>query len=73
MWLMDWSWQRCFFLAEEVDPPLKNPPEMVLIVLRSGGIRRGYISAGKLWVMASLLGGASVVARITGGISVIGS
>jgi len=37
MWLMEWSWRRCFFLAEEVDPPLAMPPEMVLIVSRSGG------------------------------------
>jgi len=37
MWLMDWSWQRCSFLAEEVDPPLAKLPEMVLIVSRSGG------------------------------------
>ena len=26
-------WQRCLFLAEEVDPPLAKPPEMVLMVL----------------------------------------
>jgi len=37
MWLMDWRWRRCFFLAEEVDPPLAKPSEMVLMVLRSGG------------------------------------
>jgi len=37
MWLMDWIWRRCFFLAEEVDPPLAKPPEMVLIVPRRGG------------------------------------
>jgi len=37
MWLMDWSWQRCFFMAEEVDPSLAKSPEIVLMVLRSGG------------------------------------
>jgi len=37
MWLMDWSWQSCFFLAKEVDLPLAKPLEMVLIVSRSGG------------------------------------
>jgi len=37
MWLMDWSWRKCFFLAEEVYPPLAKPPKMVLIVSRSGG------------------------------------
>ena len=31
-------WQRCFFLAEEVDPPLAKPPEMVLIVPRRRGL-----------------------------------
>jgi len=37
MWLMDWIWHRCFFLAEEVDPSLAKPPEMVLIVPRKEG------------------------------------
>jgi len=37
MWLMDWIWQRCLFLADEVDPPLAKLPEMVLIVPRRGG------------------------------------
>ena len=37
IWLMDWIWWRCFFLVEEVDPPLAKPPEMVLIVPRRGG------------------------------------
>jgi len=37
MWLMDWRWRRCFFLAEEVDPPLAKPPEMVLMVSCSRG------------------------------------
>jgi len=37
MWLMDWRWQRCFFLADEVDPTLAKPPKMVLMVPRSGG------------------------------------
>jgi len=37
MWLIDWIWQRCLFLAEEVEPPLVKPPEMVLIVPRRGG------------------------------------
>ena len=30
-------WRRCLLLAEEVDPPLAKPPEMVLIVLRRRG------------------------------------
>jgi len=40
MWLMDWIWQRCLFLADDVDPPLAKPPEMVLIVSRRGGSAR---------------------------------
>jgi len=38
MWLMDWIWRRCFFLPEEVDPPLAKPLEMVLIVPRRGAL-----------------------------------
>jgi len=38
MWLIDWIWQRCLFLADEVEPPLVKPPEMVLIVPRRGGL-----------------------------------
>jgi len=34
---MDWIWWRCFFLAEEVDPPLAKPLEMVLIVPHRDG------------------------------------
>ena len=37
MWLMDYSWRRCFFLVEELDPLLAKSPKMVLIVPRSGG------------------------------------
>jgi len=37
MWLMDCIWRRCLFLAEEVEPPLAKPPEMVLMVPRKGG------------------------------------
>jgi len=37
MWLMDEICWRCLFLADEVDPPLAKPPEMVLIVPRRGG------------------------------------
>jgi len=40
MWLMGCIWQRCLFLAEEVDPPLEKPPEMVLMVPRWGGSAR---------------------------------
>jgi len=40
MWLIDWSWRRCFFLSEEVDPPLAKALEMVLIVPRSWGSNR---------------------------------
>jgi len=38
MWLMDWIWRRCLFLADELDPPLAKPLEMVLIVSRRGGL-----------------------------------
>jgi len=44
--LIDWIWQRCLFLAEEVDPPLAKPPEMALMVPRRGG------SAGVMSVRA---------------------
>ena len=37
MWLIDCMWRRCLFLADEVEPPLAKPPEMVLIVPRKGG------------------------------------
>jgi len=37
MWLMDYRWWRCFFLDDEVDPPLAKPPKMVLMVSGSGG------------------------------------
>ena len=40
MWLIDWIWQRCLFLADEVEPPLVKPPEMVLIVSCRGGSGR---------------------------------
>jgi len=40
MWLMDCIWRRCLFLAEEVEPPLANSPEMVLMVPRKGGSAR---------------------------------
>jgi len=40
IWLMDCIWQRCLFLAEEVEPPLVKPPEMVLMVPRKGGSAR---------------------------------
>jgi len=29
--------RRCFFLADEVEPPLVKSPEIVLIVPRRGG------------------------------------
>jgi len=32
MWLMDWMLRRCFFLVDEVEPPLAKPPKIVLIV-----------------------------------------
>jgi len=38
MWLMDCIWRRCLFLAEEVEPSLAKPPEMVLMVPRKGGL-----------------------------------
>jgi len=38
MWLMDCKWRKCFFLADEVEPPLAKPPEMVLMVPRKGGL-----------------------------------
>jgi len=34
---MDWILRRCFFRADEVEPPLAKPLEIVLIVLRKGG------------------------------------
>jgi len=37
IWWIDWIWRRCLFLADEVEPPLAKPPEMVLIVPRRGG------------------------------------
>jgi len=37
MWLMDCIRRRCLFLAEEVEPPLAKPPEMVLMVPRKEG------------------------------------
>jgi len=46
MWLMDCIWRRYLFLAEEVEPPLAKPPEMVLMVPRKGG------SAGVMSVRA---------------------
>jgi len=46
IWLMDCIWRRCLFLAEEVEPPLAKPPEMVLMVPRKGG------SAGVMSVRA---------------------
>ena len=52
----DWIWRRCFFLAEEVDPPLAKSPEMVLIVPRRGGsvgvtsVRAGWGSWLVDWV-----------------------
>jgi len=48
MWLIDCIWRRCLFLAEEVEPPLAKPPEIVLMVTRKGGstgvmsVRVGY-------------------------------
>jgi len=45
---MDCRWRRCFFLADEVDPPLAKPPERVLMVPRSGG-SVGAISARAGW------------------------
>jgi len=48
IWLMDCIWRRCLFLADEVDPPLAKPPEMVLIVPRSGG-SVGVISVRAGW------------------------
>jgi len=56
MWLMDWSWRRCFFRDEEVDPPLAKLLEMMLIMPRSGGsvratsVRTGWGSWLVGWV-----------------------
>ena len=60
----DWTALRCFFLEEDDLPPSANPPDMVLIVPRRGGlssVRLGCGCAGALcfvcWVLAgSLLG-----------------
>ena len=40
MWLMDCIWRRCLFLAEEVEPSLAKPSEMVLMVPRKEGSAR---------------------------------
>jgi len=68
MWLMDCIRRRCLFLAEEVEPPLAKPPEMVLMVPRKGGgggagggVGRGDVGAGGLWVLIVGLGGVVVV------------
>jgi len=37
IWLINCIWRRCLFLVDEVDPLLAKPPEMVLMVSRSGG------------------------------------
>jgi len=67
----DWTTLRCFFLEEDDLPPPANPPDMVLIVLRRGGlsfVRLGCGYAGALcsvcWVLAgSLLGSLRSVRR----------
>jgi len=55
---MDCIWRRCLFLANEVDPPLAKPPEMVLIVPRREGGSVGVISvrASCGWRLAGWLG-----------------
>jgi len=35
---MDCIWQRCLFLENKVDSLVAKPPEMVLMVPRSGGL-----------------------------------
>ena len=65
--MMDWIWQRCLFLADEVDPPLAKPPEMVLIVSRRGGsvgvtsVRAGWGSWFADWLGRIMV---SVIAAI---------
>jgi len=67
----NWTALRCFFLEEDDLPPPANPPNMVLIVPRRGGllsVRLGCGCAGALcsmcWVLAgSLLGSLRSVRR----------
>jgi len=57
-------------LADDVDLPLRKPPEMVLIVSRRG-VGRGYIYASRLGVAINGLAWTFVVARIVGRASVV--
>ena len=58
----DWTVLRCLFLEEDDLPPPANPPDMVLIVPRRGGllsVRLGCGWAGAFcsvcWVLAGSL------------------
>jgi len=63
MWLMDCIWRKCLFLANEVDPPLTKPPEMVLIVPRMG-VGGGDIGASWLGVAVSRLLEGGLLRRV---------
>jgi len=52
MWLMDWMLLRCFFLTDEVEPPLVNPSDMVFVVPWNWG--------GSTWLMFVWVGGWSL-------------
>ena len=61
----DWTALRCLFLDEDDLPPPANPPDMVLIVPRKGGlssVRLGCCWTGVLcsvcWVLAGCLLGS---------------
>ena len=66
----DWTALRCLFLDEDDLPPPANPPDIVLIVLRKGGlssVRLGCWAGARCsvcWVLArSLLGSLRSVRR----------
>ena len=64
-------------MAEEVDPLLAKPPEMVLMVPRRGvgrgDVGRGDVGAGQCGFLVGGLGGASVITGVMLRASVVGS
>ena len=44
-----------------MEPPLAKPPEMVLTVPRKGGVGRGNVGVGGLWLLVVGLGGVVIV------------
>jgi len=59
MWLIDLMLWRCFFLADEVEPPPANPPDMVFMVSCSWG--------GSEWLMLVWVGGGLYDYYLVGG------